>query len=162
MLDLLVKASQKRYYTHMHNIYVYREERRKMKTDRVKQVICIAANNPMEFQDRMNESLRFLSDPEITFFKDMPYYAVISYVVKRDMPENVLELFEMVEGKHYTCEACPHFGKSDDKRKKWGYCTLSSEPTRIDSRACERFYVYRYRVLAEAKEEYLQIPYTTK
>lgn len=133
-----------------------------MRTDRVKQVICISAGNAEDFQDQMNEALCQLSDPDITFFKDMPFYAVISYVVKRDMPENVLELFEMVEGNSYTCEACPHFGRSDDKRKKWGYCTLSSMPTRIDSRACERFYVYRYKVLAEAKDQYLQIPYTTK
>lgn len=133
-----------------------------MKTDRVKQVICISASNAEDFQDQMNEALSQLCDPEITFFKDMPFYAVITYVVKRNMPENVLELFEMVEGNSYTCEACPHFGKSDDNRKKWGYCALSSMPTRIDARACEKFYVYRYKVLAEAKDQYLQIPYTTK
>lgn len=133
-----------------------------MRQDRIKQIICINASSPDDFQDRMNEALSHVSNPEIMFYKDMPYYAVISYAVRRDMPESALELFEMVEGKGYTCEACPHFGKSDDKRKKWGYCTLTSEPTRIDSRACERFYVYRYKVLADAKDQYLELPFVAE
>lgn len=133
-----------------------------MKTDRVRQIIVISEPDPAEFELRMNEALINLSDPEIKLYDNTQFTAVITYYVCRDMPENVLELFEMVEGKGYTCEACPYFEKSEDKRKKWGSCKLTSQPTRIDSRACERFYVYRYRVLSDAKEKYLETPYTAK
>lgn len=134
-----------------------------MRQDKVKQVICIAGSNEEDFQNRMNEALSHLSNPEIKFFPEMPYYAVIVYTVKRDMPEDALELLEMVEGRTYRCEACPHFGKeSNDKRLKWGYCALTCKPTRIDSRACEQFYVYRYKLLSDLKEKYLDIPFTAE
>lgn len=130
-----------------------------MKQDKVKQVICIYADNPDDFQEKMNESLSHLSNPEITFFKDMPFYAIITYTVKRDMPEDMLELLEMIEGQSYTCEACPHFVRPEDKRKKWGSCSSSCQPTKADSRACETFYVHRYKILSDAKERYLEIPF---
>ena len=133
-----------------------------MKQDKIKQVICISERNAMDFQDRMNEALSQLSDPEIRTYENQPFIATIVYTVRRDLPENVLELFEMIEDRSYTCEACPHFVRSEDKRKKWGSCALTCERTRSDSRACERFYVYRYKVLSEAKEQYLQIPFSAE
>ena len=130
-----------------------------MKSDRIKQVKCICADNAEDFQDKLNEQLMHLDNPEITYFKDMPYYAIITYVVKRDMPESIIELFEMVDGRSYVCAACPHFSKTDDKRKKWGSCSASCIPMRMDSPVCESFYLLRYKMLSEAKGKYLERPY---
>lgn len=133
-----------------------------MKTDRVKQVICISAGNAEDFQDQMNEALAHLSDPEIRLY-DVPYTAVIIYAAKRNMPESILEMLEITEGKNYTCEACPHFGReTDDKRTRWGYCALDSKPIRQDARACERFYVYRYNLLSDIRDKYLDMPFTAE
>lgn len=129
-----------------------------MKEDKIKQIICISETNAFDFQNRMNEALTQLSNPEIRTYDNQPFTAVIIYSVRRDLPEDVLELFEMIEGSN-ICRECPHFVKSEDKRKKWGTCTLKCERTKIDSRACEYFYIHRYKMLSEMKEEYLQIPY---
>ena len=133
-----------------------------MRQDKIRQVICISENNAADFEERMNESLRHLSDPEIKLYDNSPYTAVILYKVTRNIPEDILELFELVEGQRHNCIECPHFVKSDDKRKKWGSCALNAQPTRMDSRACEDYYLFRYKVLSEASKKYAELPFTVE
>lgn len=130
-----------------------------MKRDKVKQIICISEPDPSVFEEKMNEALTNLIDPDVRIFETMPFTAVILYSVSRDMPENVLELLELVDGENHSCSECPHFVKPTDGRVKWGSCNAKGVKTRGDSRACEDFYLLRYKLLSEAKKNYLESPF---
>ena len=130
-----------------------------MKRDKVKQVICITDPDPVMFEEKMNEALSKLVDPDVRIFESMPFTAVIMYSVSRELPESVLELLELADGEHHVCEECPYYIKPQDRRVKWGACRVQGTKTRGDSRACESYYLYRYKVLAEAKERYLESPF---
>lgn len=133
-----------------------------MKQDRVKQIICISEDNAADFEERMNDALSNLSDPEIHMYENNPFTAVIVYFVKRNIPEDLLELFELVEGESFSCLDCPHYVRPTDKRRKWGECSIMLKPTRADSRACEKYYAFRYKMLSEAKERFLELPFTAE
>ena len=130
-----------------------------MRQDRVKQVIGSSEKTAADFEERMNESLYGLVDPEITFYPSIPFTAVITFRASRDIAEDVLEMFEMVDGGHHTCSECPYFVVPEDKRKVWSDCSKSNTKTRADSRCCEKYYVSRYRMLSEAAEAYKLIPF---
>ena len=129
-----------------------------MRKDKIRQIIVISETDSKVFQEKMNNALVGIADPEITIF-DVPFNAVITYKVSRDVPEDIVELFELLEGKSHFCQECPHFIPPTDKRKKWTTCPLTEEKTRADAIACENFYILRYRMLSEAAEAYKQIPY---
>ena len=131
-----------------------------MRSEKYKQIIAICENNAEAFQDRMNDALARVADPEIIFDNNRSFTAYVTYRVRKDVPEDVLELFELIEGESHICKECPHFMLAQDKRKRWGFCTLKVEKTRPDSRACEHFYVWRMKQLEEIAEEYKQLPYT--
>lgn len=131
-----------------------------MKSEKYKQVIAICEQDAATFEERMNDSLARVLDPEIVFDHTRPFTAYITYSVSKNMPEDLLELFEMLDGEHHYCEECPYFTASTDKRKKWGSCNMSATKTRLDSRACERFYMWRIKKLEQAKEEFEQLPFS--
>lgn len=133
-----------------------------MRQDKVKQIICISEPDPAMFEERMNEALSNLLDPEVRIFESTPFTAVILYTVARDMPESVLELLEIVDGDHHICSECPHYVKPTDGRKKWGSCSAKGTKTRGDSRACENYYLLRYKAMSEAKDKYLDSPFTAE
>lgn len=132
-----------------------------MRTARFKQVACISEPNAAAFQDRANEILAQASDPEIVFDQTLPFTAYIFFNVRRDQPDTVLELLEMLDadGGHAHCEDCPAFIRSKDKRKKWGSCRRKVTKTKCDSRACELYYLELRREAAQIAEEFKQIPY---
>lgn len=133
-----------------------------MRTDRLKQVRCISETTAAAFEDKINEVLANLGDPEIRIDTNMPFTAYIIYSVQRDLPETILEMFELVDGESHFCKECPHFLKSTDKRKKWGTCVLKSAPSCTDSRACEEFYLYRFQLYKEAEKKYTELPFTAE
>lgn len=132
-----------------------------MRTARFKQVACISEPNAAAFQDRTNEILAQASDPEIVFDQTLPFTAYIFFNVRRDQPDTVLELLEMLDadGGHAVCEDCPAFIRSKDKRKKWGSCRRKVTKTKCDSRACELYYLELRREAAAIAEEFEQLPY---
>lgn len=142
----------------IHTMYVYKRGEN-MRTDKVKQVICIAETSAEAFEDKMNEALSGLSDPEILFDANRSFTATIIYNVRRDVPEDVLELFEMIDGNNRRCCDCPHYVVPTDKRRKWGTCSTSAQRVRPEGRACEKYYLMRYQVLKEASDTYKAIPY---
>lgn len=129
-----------------------------MKQDKIMQVVVIKETDAEVFEERMNEALSNITDPEIKIF-DAPYTAVITYRVTRSVPEDILELLELVDGQRHCCSECPHYIPPSDKRKKWGNCSQTAQKTRADSRACEGYYLCRYRMLSEAAEAYKELPY---
>lgn len=133
-----------------------------MKQDKVKQIICITEPDPAVFETKMNDALSNLANPDVHIFESMPFTAIITYTVSRDMPESILELFEMVDGEHHTCSGCPHYVAPEDGRRKWGSCSATLTKARGDSRACEHYYLYRYKALTEARDKYLELPFTVE
>lgn len=130
-----------------------------MRSERYKQVRVICENNAEAFEDKLNDALAGVTDPEIVFDKNRSFTAYISYRVSKDVPEDILELLELMNGESHYCEECPYFQKHKDRRRKWGSCTLKQERTRPDSRACEHFYIWRMKQLEQAKLEFEKIPY---
>ena len=130
-----------------------------MRSEKYKQMIAICEDNAEAFQEKMNDALARVADPEIAFDNNRSFTAYVTFRVRKDVPENVLELFELLDGDSHYCSECPHFCIPSDKRKRWGSCTLKIQKTRSDSRACEHFYVWRLKQLEQMSEEYKQIPY---
>lgn len=133
-----------------------------MKNTKFKQCACISEVSAPAFQDAVNSVLTQIPEPEIVVDQTQPFTIYIFYNVRRNMPETVLELLEMLDadGGNAHCEDCPAFIRSTDKRKKWGSCRRKVIPTRCDTRACELYYLERRREAATIAAEFEQIPYT--
>ena len=131
-----------------------------MRSQKYKQMIAICENNAEDFQDKMNDALARVADPEVVFDSNRSFTAYVTFRVRKDVPEDVLELFELMDGESHYCKECPYFSIPSDKRKRWGSCTLKIEKTKSDSRACEHFYVWKMKRLEEIAAEYKQLPYT--
>lgn len=130
-----------------------------MKTERMKQIRCISAPDPVAFEGAMNEALAGIADPDITFDRTRPFTAYIAYTVQRDLPECVQELLEMVCG-HGYCGDCPFYEAPADRRRKWGKCKIKPTKTKTDSPACEIYYLREDGVsVAGAAAKALQIPF---
>lgn len=135
-----------------------------MKTEHYKQIACISAESATEFETKSNAILAGVKDPEILFDQSKPYTAYIIYKVRKDIPETVLELLEMLDddGGRATCADCPYLVRSKDKRKAWHTCSKKAEPTRADSRACEDYYMEKRKLHREIINEFMNIPYTVE
>lgn len=133
-----------------------------MRNEHYKQVACVSELDAESFEQKINTILAGIIDPEIILDKAKPFTAYIIYRVRKDVPETVLELLEMldVDGGCATCQNCPHLVRSKDKRKKWHKCGLTGEQVKEDSRACETYYIEKRKQYREIIEEYMQIPYT--
>lgn len=133
-----------------------------MRTAKFKQVACVSESNAAAFETKANLILAQSSDSEVVMDRTLPFTAYIFFNVRKDQPETVLELLEMLDGDggHAVCEDCPAFIKSKDKRTKWGKCKRKPQPTRCDSRACELYYLERRREAQAITEELNQIPFT--
>lgn len=132
-----------------------------MRSERYKQVACISETNAHAFEQKTNAILAGIINPEIILDKVKPFTAYIFYNIRKDVPETVLELLEMLDtdGGRATCEKCPHFVRSTDRRRKWHTCDHDGQPTRADSRACEVYYMEKHKLYTEAIEQYKNIPY---
>ena len=130
-----------------------------MRSEKYKQVIAICESNADAFQERMNDSLARVADPDIVFDRTRPFTAYITYRVRKDVPEDILELLELLDGETHYCEDCPYLTLETDKRRKWGSCSLKGEKTKPDSRACEHFYLWRLKQYKQIAAEYKEIPF---
>lgn len=130
-----------------------------MRSEKYKQVIAICENNAEAFEERMNDSLARVSNPDIVFDHNRPFTAYITYTVRKDAPEDVLELLELLDGESHYCEECPYFTAPTDKRKKWGSCSVKGCKTRPEGRACEHFYLWRMKNLQQLASDYQKIPF---
>lgn len=132
-----------------------------MKETRFKQCACISEASADSFQDAANAILAQLADPEIVMDHNKPFTMYVFYNVRRDAPESVLELLELLDtdGGSAKCQNCPAFIKSKDRRRKWGKCRRKNIEAKADSRACELYYLEKRREAAEIANEFEQIPY---
>lgn len=102
------------------------------------------------FTEKLNAEVFKLRDlePSVTFSDSDPLTAYISYVMREDVPETVVEACE-AEGVRFVCEQCPHFVpicKKDgkvDSRVKYGDCSFEGNEfgrSFKDQAACSRLY----------------------
>lgn len=100
--------------------------------------------------EKLNAEIYRLKDyePKVTFSDADPLAAYISYTVREEVPETIVEASE-VNGVRFVCEQCPHFCpvlKSDgkaDSRVKYGDCTFEGNEfgrSFKDQAACSRLY----------------------
>ena len=96
-----------------------------MRSTKFKQCACISEASAAAFQDAANAILAQTPEPEIVIDKTQPFTAYIFYKVSKKVPETVLELLELLDatGGNATCENCPAFIRSNDRRRKWGSCS---------------------------------------
>ena len=132
-----------------------------MRTEHYKQVAVISETTPEAFENKLNAVLAGITSPEIVFDQSRSFTATIIYKVRKDVPESLIELLELMDndGEHHTCNECPYLQRSKDKRKKWLVCTHSQGKTQATSRACEAFYMWRLARYKELVEEYKKMPY---
>lgn len=131
-----------------------------MRNEHYKQIACISETDPQIFEQKINGILAGLINPEIILDRTQPFTAYVIYRIKKQVPEDLLELLEMIDGQHRTCRECPYFQKSTDKRRKLHTCTLTGKSTREDSRACEEYYRAKAEEHKTILEEYRNLPYT--
>lgn len=131
-----------------------------MRSEHYKQVAVVSAPTAEIFEQRMNATLAGMTSPEIVFDQTRPFTATIIYRVRKDVPETLLELLEMIDANGgHTCNDCPYLSKSKDKRVKWHMCTRKDAKVQITSRACESYYESRLAMYKDAIEDYRILPY---
>ncbi len=133
-----------------------------MRSEHYKQAIVVQGSNAIDFQNQLNNALSGLVNPEIVIERSIPFLAYIFYNASKDVPESVLELFEILDGEYHVCEECPYFTRPSDKRMRRGSCSVKAYNPRMDERACESFYLWKTREIEEAEKIYKQIPYISE
>ena len=132
-----------------------------MRNDKLKQCACISEQSADAFQDAANAILAQLPNPEIIVDQTKPFTMYIFYTVRRDTPEDILELLEMLDadGGHAHCQDCPAFIPDTDRRKKSGRCQLRADIVGRDNRACEFYYMKRRDGKTRIVDELANVPY---
>ena len=132
-----------------------------MRSTKFKQCACISEASAEAFQDAANAILAQLPNPEIIVDQTKPFTMYIFYTVRRDTPEDILELLEMLDadGGHAHCQDCPAFVPDTDRRKKSGRCKLRADIVSRDYRACEFYYMKRRDGKTRIVDELANVPY---
>lgn len=132
-----------------------------MRSTKFKQCACISETSADAFQDAVNALLAQLPNPEIIVDQTQPFTMYIFYNVRRDTPENALELLEMFDsdGGNAHCRDCPAFVPDSDRRRKSGKCVFRDDKVRRDLRACEFYYMKRRGSGTRIVDELAQTPY---
>jgi len=114
-----------------------------MRNETYKQISLIEDDSIVELEKKINERMRELAGHEPVLDIDVKgRYAVITYTAYRDIAETVKDEYNK-KNVHFTCSQCPFLEVDSDKRKKRYPCSHSEiGMSRIDSEACEDFYVW--------------------
>lgn len=132
-----------------------------MRSERFKQVACISEKSPQAFEAKINNILAGIANPEIILDTAREYTAYVIYSVRKDVPETLIELLELLDADGGgSCEQCPHFKRNKDKRIKRHDCTAKGIRVRANGRACEVYYKDKKQRAEEMIEQYKNIPYT--
>lgn len=108
----------------------------------ITQAVAIATDDPQEFEDKFNETMRLLADnhPEVTLDLTNGMKAVILYTLSEETIETIGDQFR-AEGIRHTCRECPLHDYEADSRRKWVSCRYSElGETHLDHECCEYFY----------------------
>lgn len=103
-----------------------------------KKVKVIQSTNAQDFENRLNEILDEVNEPQIDFFKECGLCAVITYQERELKAENLADEYNL-KGIYYTCADCPHLELNTDKRFKYHNCEYKGL-VRLEQTACNRCY----------------------
>ena len=109
-----------------------------MKVKQKKRVRVIDGADARDFEDVLNEVLDAISDPDITFDRNRPFLAYVTFTETIEIPESVQDAYEM-RGEYHFCGECPYWEKPTDRRIKYDYCDLG-EKVGEKTAACDLFY----------------------
>ncbi len=110
-----------------------------MRSETKKVFRCVSGSTPEEFQQKMNEILSTVLNPEITFLPSVPFTAYILTEETTTVPECLADEFSL-RGERYICSACPYFERTNDLRRKWHYCVYHQQKCHQDTPMCEDAY----------------------
>ena len=108
-----------------------------MKFRRTKQVKYVPYG--ADFEKTMNAYLSEIDSPEIHYTEGA---AIIEYTAEVYTAETIAEQMEL-NGCAGTCQECPYFSESDDKRTKWHDCSLKNKKVLKTSFCCDEYYERR-------------------
>ena len=112
-----------------------------MKDETITQVIVISDNDPVAFQQRVNEALQKHTDTVSIDYKDNAaslFSVIITYREHKLVEENSKDYFAN-RGKRYCCNDCPHLELDPDRRSRTHYCKLFDDRVALTRSACEHF-----------------------
>ena len=115
-----------------------------MRDDHYTQCYCIEETSGAAFQERINTVLKTVRNPRIELDRNRSFVAYVFFDISFDIPEDVTEAFTLLEGIHHSCAECPYFIRSEDKRKKWHYCSNKNKRIHEKQPVCEIFYRVYY------------------
>lgn len=103
-------------------------------------VKVVAANNPEEFETKLNNTLAEIAGckHELVFNLNAGFCAYITYTKTTEIPETVEDEYEMA-GIRFYCVDCPNYVIPFDGRVKYTDCKLGTKCKAGDS-ACEWLY----------------------
>ena len=121
-----------------------------MKRSCYEQFVTVRADSTSLFDKQLNEEVYRLRDknPVVKFSESIPLYAHIKYVEDVNIPESVLDEYEIL-GVGFVCGQCPYFkpiknGKgNEDGRRKVGDCFYEGNEfgrSFKNTPACEHLY----------------------
>ena len=114
-----------------------------------KRLIYIEAATGEEFEEKMNEALKGLPDPDIQIYGK--FEGVIIYTEHIfEEEKTIADLFEEA-GCGATCSECPYYTKPTDGRVKWTVC--NGRKVKGSSKACDSYYLGRRRNVPETGRE---------
>lgn len=111
-----------------------------MRTIKGKIVYVIHGKDAEDFERRINEKLKGLEEPTITFVQTVPFIAYIEAYDTAKKPESLADKHHLM-GDRFVCGQCPYMKQSTDLRRRWHACLFSDTVTRADSPVCEDFYI---------------------
>lgn len=103
-----------------------------------KKVRVIHAENAKEFETALNEILEEIAKPELTFDRNLPFLAYVTFDESFLIPESIADGYELRGEIHRCCE-CPYYHSPKDRRRKNVVCDIG-ERVHGNRQACELFY----------------------
>lgn len=104
-----------------------------------KRMIFIEAATGKEFEEKMNDTLKGLPDPEVQIFGKFEGCIIYTEHIYEE-EKTIAQLFEEA-GCGAKCEDCPYYERPTDGRVKWTVC--HGRKVKADSRACDSYYLER-------------------
>ena len=103
-------------------------------------VKVVAANNPEEFESKLNTVLADIAGckHELVFNLNAGFCAYITYTETAEIPETVEDEYDLA-GIHFYCGDCPNYVRSFDGRVKYTDCK-NGRKCKAGDGACEWLY----------------------
>lgn len=111
-----------------------------MELKTITQTTIIHEETAALFEQKMNDKLKEVSNPQIKFVDSMPFCAYITYEVEQKILETAEDEYFEQTGECAHCGDCPYLVISEDRRIKFHTCKYSEFARKVTTPACELYY----------------------